>query len=141
MKKILTLRGVCSAGRIERIMSFDSNAVGYGWKVLDFKIMTNQHTAHTADDYTAAAALGSTSEQFTFNDWDESTMIGVVNVSKKNVVTELLDYNHVIVNSLYISNYWSDAVNYLVVLEAVDISPQENIIYRLKERAQNMANE
>jgi hypothetical protein len=135
--RILTLRGVCSANSVEKIMSFDSAAVGYGWKVLDFRIMTNDATAVAAGKYQAGAAIGSSSEQFTFNDWDESQMIGLVNVSDENNVNTLLDYNHVIVQNLYLSNLSpTAAVNYIVVLEPMNITPQENIMFMLKERAQ-----
>lgn len=130
----LTLRGVVTAARVEKIFSFESNAVNYGWKILDFRIMTNNTTGNT--DFTAAGALGTSSEQFTFNDWDESQMVGMVNVSKENNVSQILDFDHVVVSNLFLSNYHSQSLCYIVVLEQLDISPKENIMYMLKERAQ-----
>ena len=131
----LTLRGVVSAARVEKIFSFESNAVNYGWKILDFRIMTNNTTGNT--DFTAAGALGTSEEQFTFNDWDESQMVGMVNVSKDNNKTQILDFDHVVVSNLFLSNYHSQPLCYIVVLEQLDISPKENIMYMLKERAQS----
>lgn len=132
--RVLTLRGVVSAARVEKIFSFESNAVNYGWKILDFRIMTNNTTNNT--DFTAAGALGTSSEQFTFNDWDESQIVDMMNVSKENNVTQILDFDHVVVSNLFLSNYHSQALCYIVVLEQIDISPKENIMYMLKERAQ-----
>lgn len=139
MSRILTLRGVASSGAVEKIFSFESSAVDYGWKILDFRLMTNDTTSGGTPytDYTAAAAIGTSSEQFTFNDWDESQMVGVVNISKENNTTQLLDYDHVIVSSLWLSNFYSKAVNYMIVLQQIKIDAKENIMYMLKERAQS----
>lgn len=136
MARTMTLRGVVSAAAIEQIMMFDSNTVSYGWKILDFRIATNNSSNLT--DFQAGAALGSTSEQFTFEDWDESTMVGFATVSAVGNPNLILDYDHVIVSSLYLSNLNSDQpVNYMVVLEQIEVDPKQNIMYQLKERAQS----
>jgi len=131
---LLTLRGVVTQGTMEKIMSFDSNVVGYGWKILDFRIMTSNTTANTA--FEASALIHSDPVAKTFNDWDPNTVVGMANISKDNNATMILDYNHVIVQNLFLSNTWSQPVCYIVVLERLDIKPEENIMFMLKERAQ-----
>ena len=134
--RTMVLRGVVSAATIEQIMMFDSNAVDYGWKIVDFRIATNNSS--TLSDFQAGAAIGSTPEQFTFEDWDESTMIGFATVSAAGNANMLLDYDHIIVSGLWLSNLSGDRpVNYMVVLEEIKVTPEENIMYQLKERAQS----
>jgi hypothetical protein len=134
--RTMTLRGVVSAASVEQVMMFDSNAVDYGWKIVDFRIMSNN--TGTLTDFTAGAAIGSTPEQFTFNDWDESTMIGLVNISEGGNATMILDYDHIIVSGVWLSNLSpTKPVNYMIVLEEMKVTPQENIMYQLKERAQS----
>tara|TARA_Y100001938_G_C7926500_1_gene347144 strand:- start:193 stop:609 length:417 start_codon:yes stop_codon:yes gene_type:complete len=134
--RTMVLRGVVSAQSVEQIMMFDSNAVDYGWKIVDFRIGSNNSSG--LSDFQAGAAIGSTPEQFTFEDWDESTMIAVATISAAGNANLLLDYDHIIVSGLWLSNLSGDhAVNYMVVLEEMKVTPEENIMYQLKERAQS----
>lgn len=132
MGRILTLRGVISQGRNDRIMLFDSNVTNTGWKVLDFRVQNQDYNKSQT-----IAILSSDDKQYGFLDWDPNTVIACCDVTPYGNINLLLDYNHVVVSSLFLSNANpTDAMNYLVVLEEIPITPEENIIYQLKEIAQ-----
>ena len=132
MGRILTLRGVLSRNQKERIMMFDSSVTNTGWKVLDFEMMNL-----TNGQYLTLGILSTIDETFTFPDWDKNQVIGIVKHSATQEKNMLLDYNHVIVNSLYLHNVdSSNDAAYLVVLEEMSIDAKTNILYQLKESAQ-----
>lgn len=135
MGRILTLRGVLSSQEFDRIMMFDSSVNKTGWKILDFKMM-NQ----TNGQYLTLGIL-TTNPDFNnaFPDWDPNQTIGIFKSSPENNYDLLLDYNHVIVNSLYLLNADNaNAACYMVVLEEIPVTADENIIYQLKEIAQSV---
>jgi hypothetical protein len=132
MGRILTLRGVCKPGTTERIMLFDSNVTSTGWKILDFNLM-NQ----TNGQYITLGLLSTIEKTYTFADWDPNQVVGVCKHSATGQKNMLLDYNHVVVGSLYLNNIdSSNHAAYLVVLEEIKIDDIKNIMYQLKESAQ-----
>lgn len=135
MGRRLTLRGVVATGiRRERIFRFDSNVALKGWKILDFRI----HPNDTSQGYTVAAVLHTHDQAVSFPDWDRNTVVAVADVSKENNLNMLLDYDHVLVKDLMLTNLTTNQpVSYLVVIEEIKISPEENIIYQIKEIAQD----
>lgn len=133
MGRILTLRGVISRGNYDQIMMFDSSVTKKGWKVLSFQVQ-NQDTTK----WDMMGVLHTSDRRYDFLDWDPNQVIAVADVSQMGVVNTLLDVNHVVVKNLYCSNASSAyEMNYLVLLEEISVSSDENIIYQLKERAQS----
>ena len=133
MGRILTLRGVITEGEYDQIMMFDSSITKKGWKVLSFQVQNQNKTK-----WDMIGVLHTSDRRYDFLDWDPNQVIAVSDISTIGVVNTLLDVNHVVVNNLYCSNGSSgQAMNYLVILEEIDVSSEENIIYQLKERAQS----
>lgn len=135
MGRRLTLRGVVSTGiRRERIFRFDSNVSLRGWKILDFRIAPND----ISSGYTVSAVLHTHDQAVSTGDWDRNTVVAVADVSKENNFNMLLDYDHVLVKDLILTNLTTNQpVSYLVLIEEIKISPEENIIYQIKEIAQD----
>lgn len=137
MGRILTLRGVVPQGRRERVFFFDSNIQNRGWKIKDFQILPNDVTT----GYSTLAVLHSTDITITFADWDANTTIAFAITSQYAEYTPMVDSDHVIVGNLYLTNLTpNQPVSYLITLEEEDITPSQNIMYQLKEVAQNSAN-
>ena len=137
MGRRLTLRGVVATARKERIFFFDSNITMTGWKIVDFQVLPNDISA----GYTTAAVLHTTDITITFADWDANTTVGINITSKENNNQTILDYDHVVVSNLYLTNLTpNQPVSYMITLEEMKIDPQENIMYQLKEVAQNVDN-
>lgn len=135
MGRILTLRGVVSTARKERIFMFDSNVTSTGWKILGFQVLPND----LSTGYTTAAVLHTTDITITNVDWDANTTVGLNITSKENNNQTMIDLNHVIVENLYLTNLTpNQAISYMVVLEEIKITPEENIIYRIKEVSQDV---
>jgi len=134
MGRRLTLRGVVSQTRRERIFRFDSNVMLKGWKIIDFRISQND----LAIGYTVSAVLHTHDENVTTSDWDRNTVVGLADISKENNFNSLLDYDHVLVRDLFLTNLTSNQpVNYLLLIEEIEITPSENIVYQIKEMAQD----
>lgn len=132
MGRILTLRGVITSGEVERIMMFDSNVTSTGWKILDFNMMNM-----TNGQYLTLGVLSTIEKAYTFPDWDPNQVIGVCKHSATGSKNLLLDYNHVVVGSLFLNNVDSSHnAAYMVVLEELKIDDMKNIMYQLKESAQ-----
>jgi hypothetical protein len=136
MARMLTLRGVVSTGIArERVFFFDSNVTSTGWKILGFQILPND----ISQGYTTAAVLHTGKQNITFADWDPNTTVGLNITSKENNNQTMIDFNHVVVGDLYLTNLTlNQPVSYLIVLEEIKITPSENIIYRIKEQSQNV---
>lgn len=135
MGRILTLRGVVSTNRRERVFFFDSNVTSTGWKILGFQILPN----NISMGYTTAAVLHTTDITVTNVDWDANTTVGLNITSKENNNQTMIDLNHVIVGDLYLTNLTlNQPVSYMVVLEEIKITPEENVIYRIKEVSQDV---
>lgn len=138
MGRTLTLRGVVPTNRKERIFFFDSNIQNRGWRIKDFQVLPND----ISQGYTTAAVLHTTDITIAFADWDANTTIAINITSKENNNQTIVDKDHVIVGNLYFTNLTpNQAVSYLITLEELDISPSQNIMYQLKEVAQNSAND
>lgn len=134
MGRILTLTGKVIAGNNDRIMFFDSIPVSKAWKVISF-----QGNSTSVAGFNTHAILHSDGNYHPLGfDPEDNRSIGCVVTSKENNQANLVDKNHVIVSDLFITNALTGGVfNYLVILEEMNITPTENIIYRIKERAQD----
>ena len=134
MGRILTLTGRVLGGDNDRIMFFDSIPVSKGWRILSLE----GNSTNVGGFMTHAILHSDANYNPTGYDPEDNRTIGVVATSKENGQVTLVDYNHVIVSDLFIKNgLGSIPFNYLVTLEEMDITPTENIIYRIKERAQD----
>tara|TARA_R100001163_G_C5004530_1_gene152526 strand:- start:202 stop:621 length:420 start_codon:yes stop_codon:yes gene_type:complete len=138
MGRTLTLRGVVPRTTRERVFFFDSNITNTGWKIKDVRIQ-NQ----TIGRYEVDAVLHTTDRTITILDWDRNTVVACLKstVNIGNTDQNLIDKDHVIVSNLYLSNLDDTyTINYLIILEEMSITPSENVMYQLKEVAQNVDN-
>jgi len=141
MGRLLSLRGVTigtddmTGGLVaDEVMSYHGTDTTKGWKVisatcLDFTSPMSGSAdgliIHTDSAYQSKFDLG------------DSRVIGFTG-SYVNTKT-IIDPNHVIVGSLYISQTDRFPTAYLIVLEEIKIDSTHNIIYRIKEKAQDFA--
>ena len=131
----MTLSGNVSAQDNDRIMFFDSLPVSKGWRILSFNgngfysvSFATLGVLHTDGDYNPT----------TF-DPEDNRVIGVVQTNTDGNQNNLLKANHVTVSDLYIKNVLATgSFNYLIELEEINITAEENIIYMIKERSQNI---
>ena len=139
MGRKLSLRGQIPPNTRERVFFFDSNIQNKGWKIKEAKMQNPSvgrvevaAVLHTTDITLSTAVL----------EWDRNTVIGCFEcLSAIGNCNDLLDLDHVVVGNLYLSNVDTNyALNYWIVLEELTISPSENIMYQLKEVAQNVDN-
>jgi len=134
MGRRLTLRGIVPTNRRERIFRFDSNVALKGWKILDFRIAPDDISV----GYTVSAVLHTHDQATGRDEWSRNTVIANADVSKENNFNMLLDYDHVLVRDLLLTNITANqAVEYLVLIEEINITPVENILYQIKEIAQD----
>jgi len=129
MGRILTLRGQIGQGEYQSILDYEGIDLTRGWKV----ISGNTLTIGTASDVNGGAVLHTDDVRKTFINFEDNQQIGWIG-GPPGSVDNVIDPNHVIVNTLFISGL--ARVTYLVILEEVVIEPIQNIIYQLKERAQ-----
>ena len=134
MGRILTLRGVVSKTRRERIFFFDSNVANKGWRVKQMYGMNM-----TVGRLEVDAGVHTDDRTIGLLDWDRNTTIACLKYGVNTGVNQsLIDLDHVVVGSMYITNL-DDTYDmaYLIVLEEEDITPSENVIYQIKEMAQS----
>ena len=135
MGRLLTLRGVVPKDTRERIFFFDSNIMNTGWKIKEMHGMNMSQGRAEVD-----CVINSVDRNITLLDWDRNTTIACLKyMVNTGTNCSLVDRNHVIVANLYLTNLDNtyDAA-YLIVLEEIKISAEQNIMYQLKEVAQNV---
>jgi len=131
MGRKLTLRGDVTAGALIRLLDYEGVDLTRGWKVISGNTLTQSDPKTT----NGGLILHTDEEAKTSMDFNDNQIIGWVGGPPYSSSYDVIDPNHVIVNSLYATGL--DRVTYLIVLEEVTIEPIQNIIYQLKERAQS----
>lgn len=134
MGRILTLRGVVSKQRRERVFFFDSNVSNRGWRVKQMHGMNM-----TVGRYEVDAVVHTDDRNVALLDWDRNTTIACLKYGINTATNQsLIDLDHVVVGSMYITNLDNTYdMAYLIILEEEDITPSENVIYQIKEMAQS----
>lgn len=130
MGRTLTLRGQIGQNEYRAILDYEGIDLTRGWKILSGNTLTMGVGTETPN---GGAVLHTDDVKKTFIDFDDNQQIGWIGGAPGGV-DNVIDPNHVIVNTLFISGL--ERVTYLIVLEEVVIEPIQNIIYQLKERAQ-----
>ncbi len=134
MGRTLTLKGVVRGGERERILYFDSNIQLNGWKIKDVQV--NNLVASTVH-----GLLHTTDTAYAIADWSDNRVVAYLSRGSTGVNETIFNLNHVVVSNLYLTNLSpSEIMCYLITLEEIQIDAKENIIYQLKEIAQNVDN-
>lgn len=141
MGRIVTLKGVVAGSESHKVFMFDSSVENMAWRVVDFDAI-NLNTL--ASRYNTDCFLHSESREDIVNDpanllyaWDSNQVIAYSKNGTTGSINKLVDLNHVVVSNLILKNESADPVGFLIILEQMKITPQENIIYQTKERAQS----
>ena len=137
MGRLMTLRGLSKGYtahglNAEEVFTYEGTDLSLGWKVISAECVdfiapivgqTDGLILHMTDTYKSKFNL------------KDNSIIGMVAsyVGEKQII----DPNHIIVESLYISNLDANPTSYLIILEEVKIDATHNIIYRIKERSQD----
>ena len=139
MGRILTLKGVVLAGDVDMIFMFDSFVTNKGWRILSYDGMNMNDTTPRYDTnaYLHSEAKESIAVGTDIFEWDSNQVIGYSKNTQTGNINRLLDINHVVVSNLSITNHGADAFGYLIILEEMEITAVENILYLTKERAQS----
>ena len=129
MGRKLTLRGVITSGDLVTLLDYEGVDLTVGWKVVSGECLSISNPITS----TKGLILHTDDILKTFVNFADNQTIGWVG-GPPNAVNEVVDPNHVIVNTLYASAL--DNVTYVIVLEKIAIDPFQNVVYQLKERAQ-----
>lgn len=136
MKKgrILSLRGEVVQNELKTIFDYEGTDLTRGWKVLSAKVIELSSPAREC-----LGIVLHTNEAFQLPIMSQNQVIGFAARGSGGAPVLLLDPNHVIVSSLYLSGL-SAIASYIIVLEEVKMDSSRNVIYQLKERAQGALN-
>ena len=138
-----TLRGSIIEGDIKRLV-VDDGRYTQGYKVVEFYVWCNPN-ASTKDAYGSlalnsnfGAALQDASENSQIA-WAGNSVAGT---GGQEPPFSIIDPNHVVVRDLYLrtevgSSGGTQAVNYMVVLEQITLTPDQGVLQLIKERSQD----
>ena len=131
MGRLLTLRGTIEDGDLSLLLDYEGVDLTKGWKVISGSTLTGN-----APNISNAGIILHTDDQLkTVVNFDDNQIIGWAGGPPYSSTYDVIDPNHVIVNTLWASGL--ARVTYLIVLEEVTIDATQNVIYQLKERAQS----
>jgi hypothetical protein len=137
-----TLRGQFTEGETKRLI-IDDGRLTHAMRVVSF-VIGGEPAATTGGAY---ATLKLESAAPTDWDWGDNRQIAWASVnnasgSELTAPYSVIDPDHMVIQDLYIGGNSAQAgstgkINYLVVLEAIEISSDQSILQMLKERSQN----
>lgn len=137
MRAVHTLRGVVEAA--EKKIVFDNDLRNVGWKIKEFYYWPNNMDANPYvwgklwignDD---GGSLG-------FSDAQDNRAIAWAQGSgqtPESLVTTIVDPNHVVTGQLRVINGSGDSAAYLIILEQMTLSTDQEIMALIKERSQD----
>ena len=129
MGRKLTLRGFLASGGRGVLLDYEGINLTVGWKV----ISASSVGISDPSALNKGMILHTDAEKKTALTFADNQVIGWCGTTYGK--SEIIDPNHVIVNTLYASSL--STITYVIVIEQVTIDPLENVIYQLKERAQS----
>jgi len=137
MRAVHTLRGVVNAA--EKKIVFDNDMRNVGWKIKEFYFWANNMDANPYvwgklwignDD---GGSLG-------FSDAQDNRAIAWAQGSgsaPESVNTTIVDPDHIITNQLRVINGAGDSAAYLIILEQMNLTDDQEIMALIKERSQD----
>lgn len=132
-----TLRGVLSDGEVRHLV-IDDGRFRHGMVVREFTTWPNKDTSTAApNDYNAT--LGLQHDMNPLMDASDNRQIAWSFFDNSMGLVDIMDPQHVIVRDLYVQAHSgaSMKINYLIILECVDLSPEEGVLALIKERSQD----
>ncbi len=136
MKPRHTLRGVIESG-ISKVEVFQNDLRGVGWRVVAFNCVPNNLDANPyvwAKLWIGNDDSGSTS----FSDMRDNRCIGWT-ASGGTAASQwnILDPEHIITNTLRLIKINIESVGYLIELEQMTLTDDEEVMALIKERSQD----
>ena len=131
-----TLRGRLGAGE-KKSLVVDDGRFNHGMIVKEFHVwgLTNQSqaemTLNIESDNAGTNFDASNSSQIGWG-----AQIGAVGTVSMTFFS-LIDPDHVVVRDLILNNFGTDAGNYMVILEPIDLSDDQAIMALIKEKMQD----
>jgi len=129
---IRSLRGMIGANKQQLAFQYQANDLTRGWRIISFQVCDSTSILNQAN----GIVLHTQDEQQTTFDFDDNRVIGMAGRTKEGNAVQILDPNHIIVSNLWLSNLDGSQSTYLLLLEEFVVTPAENVVYQLKERAQ-----
>ena len=140
MRRTHTLRGRVSQESTKRLILNDGR-LNHGMVVKEFYVWTISQAS--GDDVDCILSLsGIVSNEMDAGDnrqigWARETTTGTTRQQSRSII----DPDHVVVQDLWISNLSTNGpANYLVILEAKELSNNETVLQLIKERSQDDLN-
>lgn len=134
MKKLRTLRGV-RTGNGKHVLA-QNDLRGVGWRVKEWYIWPNnmEANAHVA----AKLWIGEEEDggSLTFSDAGDNRAIGW-GIAGQTANQMVIDPDHLWTSTLSIITLTAESTAYLVVLEQMDLTDQQEIMTLIKERSQD----
>jgi len=137
-----TLRGQFTEGETKRLI-IDDGRLTHAMRVVSFVISGDPGSS--SHDAFATLSLES-SGGLTWN-WGDNRQIAwaatnVTGTGSADAPFSVIDPDHLVIQDLFIQGNvgnvgGNDVINYLIVLEAVEITPDQSILQMIKERSQN----
>jgi hypothetical protein len=141
--KVHTLRGRVEEGEIKRLI-VDDGRLTHAMKVIGLWCCADETTSVNDAKITLSLQSSAPIEW----DWGDNRQIAWASTNLSNVAGAdnpfmLIDPNHLVINDLYISGRvgttgGNSYINYLVLLQAQDISEDQSVLQLIKERSQNV---
>lgn len=154
--RVLTLKGRVEDNAIDTIIGsgyelttiFNDDRQGYGWKITGIEQWNFPPSASgyagsqqsyalmsaAPNDFTDAIAFGLTIVNMAEN---MNSFVASSYINRDGFVSNVIDSNHVIVNQLSLLYAAGGYPGYIVYLEEYQISDNEEITFRIKEKSQD----
>jgi hypothetical protein len=136
-----TLRGQVQEGQVKRLV-VDDGRLNHGYRVVSFHVAPRNPSDSAGDVYGTLSLDYDSPALWEFGD---NRQIGwaAAQVDQRPLAPfSLIDPDHVVIMDLYIqglvgSTTTTDLINYLIVLEPVELTDDEAIMTLIKERSQD----
>ena len=138
-----TLRGQFEEGENKRLI-VDDGRLNHGYKVVAFHV-AGPITESSNDAFATLSLSKDSSKEWDWSDgrqigWAGAYMPGTAGV---NAPYSVIDPDHVVIMDLYIQGQvasagGTSAINYLIELEAIDLTDDQTIISLIKESSQDV---
>jgi hypothetical protein len=137
MRAVHTLRGIVPGSTKQRI--FDNDLRNVGWKIKEFYLWPNNMDVNPY--VWAKLWIGNdTGGSLGFSDAGDNRAIAWASASGSTAEAlrwSVIDPDHIITNTLSVHSGSPESVAYLIVLEQMTLSDDEEIMALIKERSQD----
>ena len=136
-----TLRGQVQEGTVKRLI-VDDGRLNHGYRVVSFHVAPRNPSDSAGDVYGTLSLDYDSPALWEFGDNRQIGWASAQVDQRPTAPFSLIDPDHVVIMDLYIqglvgSTTTTDLINYLIVLEPVELTNDEAILSLIKERSQD----